>query len=330
MFRWLAKPKLDKSKLALIGASLAAVSGGLMAQTVFHDTVTQVHVIASVKNLKGELVGTLQMSDFKILDNGVPQEIRVFERQSAQPLSIALLIDVSGSTAKDLKYETDSATKFLHALLTEGNPEDAVGLFTFDSDVQELRHFTHNYVSLEKALQYVHGSGGTSLSDAIYFGAHDLEERSGRKVMVVISDGGNTTSTMDIQKCLKAAQFADAVIYPVVVVPITNPAGRNTGGEHSLIFMAQGTGGRTFFPGVGKELDQAFTDILAELRTQYFLGYYPKDVPLTKNPFHKLEVQVSRPDLRVSARNGYYGEAEVAGGSSESPSASTPTVKKKK
>ena len=73
MFRWLAKPKLDKSKLALIGASLAAVSGGLMAQTVFHDTVTQVHVIASVKNLKGELVGSLQMSDFTILDNGAPQ-----------------------------------------------------------------------------------------------------------------------------------------------------------------------------------------------------------------------------------------------------------------
>lgn len=324
MFRW-----LDKCKLALIGASLAAISGSaVLAQ--FRDTVTQVHVIASVKNLKGELVGTLQMSDFTILDNGVPQEIRVFERQSSQPLSIALLIDVSGSTAKDLKYETDSATKFLHALLTEGNPEDAVGLFTFDSDFNEVRHFTHNYVSLEKALQFLHGSGGTSLYDAIYLGAHDLEDRSGRKVLVVISDGGNTTSTMDIQKCLKAAQFADAVIYPVVVVPITNPAGRNTGGEHSLIFMAEGTGGRTFFPGVGKELDQAFTDILAELRTQYFLGYYPKDVPLTKNPFHKLEVKVNRPDLRVSARNGYYGEAEVAGGSSESPAAATPTVKKKK
>ena len=107
--------------------------GTVLAQqpTVFHDTVTQVHVIASVKNSKGELVGALQKSDFKIFDNGAPQEIRVFERQTAQPLSIALLIDVSGSTAKDLKYETDSATKFLHALLSEGNLEDAVALYTF-------------------------------------------------------------------------------------------------------------------------------------------------------------------------------------------------------
>ena len=275
-------------------------------------------------------MGALQKSDFKIFDNGAPQEIRVFERQTAQPLSIALLIDVSGSTAKDLKYETDSATKFLHALLSEGNLEDAVALYTFDSDVSEVRHYTHNYPSLDAALKSVHGSGGTSLYDAIYFAAHGLEERSGRKVIVVISDGGNTTSTMDIQKSLKAAQFADAVIYPVVVVPITNEAGRNTGGEHSLIFMAEGTGGRTFFPGYGKELDQAFSDIISELRTQYFLGYYPTDVPLTKNPFHKLEVQVNRPDLRVSARNGYYGEAVAAGGSSDAPVAVSPAGRKKK
>ena len=324
MFQW-----WDKR----IVAGLVVVCGGVLAQqqpTVFRDTVTQVHVIASVKNTKGELVGSLQKSDFTILDNGAPQEIRVFERQSSQPLSIALLIDVSGSTAKDLKYETDSASKFLKALLTEGNVEDVVGLYQFDSDVKEVKHFTHNFPSLDAALRYIHGSGGTSLYDAIYYAANDLEGRPGRKVVVVISDGGNTTSSLDIQKSLRAAQFADAVIYPVVVIPITNEAGRNTGGEHSLIFMAQGTGGRTFFPVAGKELDQAFADIISELRTQYFMGYYPKDVPLTKNPFHKLEVHVDRPDLRVSARNGYYGEAEGAGGSSSAPIAVTPTVKKKK
>lgn len=329
MFPW-----LDRRKTVALAGVLAACAGSLLlaqeGPAVFRTDVTQVHVIASVKNSKGDLVGALEKSDFTILDNGVPQEIKVFERQSSQPLSIALLIDASGSTAKDLKYETDSATKFLRALLSEGNPEDAVALFTFDSDVTEVKQFTHNYASLDNALKYIHGSGGTSLYDAIYFAAHSLESRSGRKVMVVISDGGNTTSTMDIQKCLKAAQFADAVIYPVVVVPIANEAGRNTGGEHSLIFMAAGTGGRTFFPGVAKELDQAFTDIIAELRTQYFMGYYPKDVPLTKNPFHKLEVQVNRPDLRVSARNGYYGEAEGANGSSNAPIAVTPTGRKKK
>jgi len=325
MFRWLDKG-VALTLATFVGAALLAQEA-----PVFRTNVTQVHVIASVKNTKGELVGTLEKSNFTILDNGVPQEIRVFERQSAVPLSIALLVDVSGSTAKDLKYETDSATRFLKALLTEGNAEDAVGLFTFDSDVTEVKHFTHNFGALENALKYIHGSGGTSLYDAIYFAAHDLEDRPpGRKVIVVISDGGNTTSTMLIDKCLRAAQLADAVIYPVVVVPITNEAGRNTGGEHALIYMQQGTGGRTFFPSTGKELDQAFTDILAELRTQYFMAYYPKDVPLTKNPFHRLEVKVDRSDLQVHARNGYYGEAEGADGPSSAPVAVTPTGRKKK
>ncbi|HUB80820.1 MAG TPA: VWA domain-containing protein [Bryobacteraceae bacterium] len=326
MFRWLAKTRLGLIPAALVAA--VALLGQEAA--VFRDNVTQVHVIASVKNAKGDLVGALQKSDFRIFDNGAEQEIRVFERQSAVPLSIALLIDVSGSTAKDLKYETDSATKFLKVLLSEGNPEDAGGLFTFDSDVTEVKHFTHNFASLENALKYVHGSGGTSLYDAIYFAAHDLEDRAGRKVIVIISDGGNTTSTMPIDRCLKAAQFADAIIYPVVVVPITNPAGRNTGGEHALIFMAEGTGGRTFFPSAAGELDQAFADIINELRTQYFMAFYPHNVPLTQNPFHKLEVKVNRPDLRVSARNGYYGESENGDGSSSAPVAVTPTGRKKK
>ena len=93
-------------------------------------------------------------------------------------------------------------------------------------------------------------------------------------------------------------------------MPITNDAGRNVGGENALTIMAQGTGGRTFLPSIGKELDKTFGDIITELRTQYLLGFYPHDVPLTKDPFHKLEVRLKSPELRVSARNGYYGEAE--------------------
>jgi Ca-activated chloride channel family protein len=332
MFQWLASPKSERAIAALILAGAILCGGALLAQapTVFRTNVSLVHVIASVKNSKGELVGALQKSDFQVFDNGVPQEVAVFERQTSQPVSVALLIDASGSTAKDLKYETDSATKFLRALLSEGNPNDAVALYSFDDQVREVRHFTHNYPSLDTALKYIHGSGGTSLYDAIYIASQELEVRQGRKIMVVISDGGDTTSTTDTHKTLKEAQLADAVIYPVVVVPITNDAGRNTGGEHYLIFMAEGTGGRTFFPSNAKELDKAFADIIAELRTQYYMGYYPHGVPLTKDPFHKLEVRVASADLRVSARNGYYGEAESAGGSSDAPIAVTPAGRKKK
>ena len=326
MFRW-----LDRLPAALAASSMFVLLAQQPAPTVFKDTVTQVHVLATVKDTRGELVGSLQKSDFKIFDNGAEQEIRVFERQSSQPLSVSLLIDVSGSTQKDLKYETDSAAKFLRALLTEGsNPQDAVALFSFDSDVTEVRHFTHNFPSLDNALKTIRGSGGTSLYDAIYFAASDLERRSGRKVLVVISDGGNTTSSMPIDKCLQAAQFADAVIYPVVVVPITNEAGRNTGGEHALIFMADGTGGKSFFPEAGNGLDKTFAEIISELRTQYFLAFYPTNVPLNKNPFHKLEVRVTRPDLRVSARNGYYGEYDTLSSGSPGTSVDSDIRTKKK
>ena len=330
MSRWLAK-----YKTAALGTALAAalVSATLLAQqpTVFTANVKLVHVIASVKNAKGELVGALKKSDFRVFDNGAEQEIKVFEPQSATPLSVALMIDVSGSTAKDLKYETDSATKFMHALLAQGNPADAVKLYDFDSDVREATHsFTHNYSALEASLRTIHGSGGTSVYDAVFLASGDLERREGRKVLVMVSDGGDTTSNTKIHAALKEAQLADAVIYGIVVMPITNEAGRNTGGEHALEYMAEGTGGRTFYPRDSKALDKAFIDIVNELRTQYFLGYYPKDVPLTKDPFHRLEVRVAQSDLQVSARNGYYGDAEGSVNSpSTTPIAVTPERKKK-
>jgi len=99
-------------------------------------------------------------------------------------------------------------------------------------------------------------------------------------------------------------------MYPVLVVPIANDAGRNIGGEHALITMALGTGGRVFEPTLGAALDSAFSEIIKDLRTQYLLAYYPKGVPLSKNRYHRLQVSVRRADLRVTARSGYYGEAE--------------------
>src|SRR5262249_61331669 len=124
---------------------------------------------------------------------------------------------------------------------------------------------------------------------------------------------GDTSSGKDFHAALKAAQLADAVIYSVLVMPITNDAGRNIGGENALTTLGERTGGRVFAPNLGAGIDRAFTEILQELRTQYLLGFYPKNVPLTIDPFHKLEIKV-RGDLRVSARNGYYGETESSAG----------------
>ena len=293
--------------LRAVSATLA-LAAALEAQIKVN--VNLVRVTATVKNPAGQLVGTLDKEDFEILDNGVQQQIAVFERQTAQPLSIAMLVDASGSTAKDLKYEVDSVVRFLKALFAEGNPKDAVALYSFNYQVTLHNFFTHNQAPLEHSLRMLQGDAGTSLYDAIYFASRHLEEREGRKVMVIVTDGGDTTSVKDFHAALDSAQLADATIYPVLVVPISNDAGRNLGGEHALTTMALGTGGRVFQPALGTAMDTAFSDIIKDLRTQYLLGYYPKDVPLTKDRFHRLQVRVRRPDLRVTARNGYYGEAE--------------------
>jgi Ca-activated chloride channel family protein len=315
MFRW-----RSRIGLAIFATAGAAGAFHLFAQQtpVIKVNVNLVRIVATVKNSAGQLVGALKKEDFEVLDNGVKQEIALFERQTDQPLSVALLVDVSGSTAKDLKYETDSATRFVRVLLTQGNPNDQVALYGFDDEVWLVNNFTHSAAILENSLKKIHGSAGTSLYDAIWLAATEgLEMREGRKVLVVVSDGGNTTSTKDAHQALEAAQLANAVIYPVVDLPITNDAGRNIGGENALTFMAQGTGGRTFFPSSGPQLDKAFDDIISELRTEYLIGFYPHDVPLTKDRFHRLEVHAHAPELRVSARNGYYGDSETYSGSPE-------------
>jgi Ca-activated chloride channel family protein len=279
--------------------------------------VRLVRVVATVKDPSGALVSSLEKSDFMLRDNGVPQEISVFERRTEQPLSVALLIDNSGSTAKDLRYETDSVVRFLRVLFSEGNPQDALGLFSFNYQIIQQHQFSRNAASIERALRGLKGEAGTALYDAIYLAAGELQHRQGRRVIVIVTDGGDTVSSKDFHGALEAAQIADCIIYPILVVPIENDAGRNIGGENALAGLAGGTGGRVFLPSLGASMDRAFDQIIRELRTQYFLAYYPKNVPTTKDRFHRLELRTSRPELQVVTRSGYYGDARQDGGGPE-------------
>ena len=315
---------MKMSRLPVKRLFTACLAGGILAPllaaqqpTTFRADVSLVRVVATVKTDAGKIVGTLGKDDFEIYDNGVKQQIAVFEHQTEQKLSVVLLVDTSGSTAKELKYESDSSLRFFRAFLGEGNPLDTAALYTFNWEIREQQPFSRDLKAFDARLKLLHGDAGTAMYDAVYLAALKLEPREGRKVIVVVTDGGDTVSKLTVHKALEAAQLADAVIYAIVVVPITNEAGRNIGGEHALDFMAKGTGGRIFMPTLGAELDKAFTDILTELRTQYLLGFYPQNVPTAKQKFHTLDVRVKTPDLRVSARNGYYGEVE--GGVSGSP-----------
>ncbi|MGH9611480.1 MAG: VWA domain-containing protein [Bryobacteraceae bacterium] len=293
----------------LLGVLLLGGIFVLAQENIFRMDVRLVRLLVTVKDSAGGLVGSLNKQDFTVLDDGVPQTVSVFERRTEQPLSIAVMVDTSGSTAKDLRYELDSVSRFLHALLREGNPEDAAALYSFNWQVTLQAAFTRRINQLEYLLRRLHSEGGTSLYDAVYLASRSTEGREGRHVLVVVTDGGDTTSDIDFNGALEAAQLAETIIYPILVIPITNDAGRNTGGEHALTTIAQRTGGRVFAPNLGPSLDAAFDEILRELRTQYYLGFYPQNVPPTKNRFHMIAVKVSRPGLHVFTRSGYYGEA---------------------
>jgi Ca-activated chloride channel family protein len=139
-----------------------------------------------------------------------------------------------------------------------------------------------------------------------------MQERSGRHVIVLVTDGGDTVSAKNYHDALRAVHDADAVLYAILVMPITNDAGRNIGGENALAGLAQSTGGKVFAPGING-LDMVFDEILTDLRTQYLLGFYPKSVPTTKDPFHKIVITTANPNLRVLSRTGYYGDSETSG-----------------
>jgi Ca-activated chloride channel family protein len=295
----------------LLGYAALSASGQstLSAQGTIRVNVRLVPLLVTVKDAKGELVGSLKASDFTVYDSGVQQEIRVFEPNTDRPLSISVLIDDSGSTLKDMKYETSSVEKFFKALLGEGNSKDAACVVSFSSTVGLLQDFTRSFSRLQNSLRQLHPEGGTSLYDAIFAASDATRERDGRHVLVIVTDGDDTTSRVHYNEALRQAQQADAIIYPIIVVPITNDAGRNVGGENALAQMAKDTGGRTFYPSVGAQLDRAFTDILRDLRRQYMVGYYPHDLPKDVKSFHEVRVQMVRPDLQPSTRRGYYGDS---------------------
>jgi Ca-activated chloride channel family protein len=296
-----------------IGIAFGVVFDIAKAQSTFKVDVKLVRLLVSVKDARGQLVGSLEKPDFTVYDSGVKQDVAVFEHNTALPLSVSLLIDTSGSTAKDLRYETTSLEKFIRALLRGGNPDDAAALYSFNDQVTQLTSFTRREQRLIDSLKELRASAGTSFYDAILLSSREQLRREGRHVIVAVTDGGDTTSDKKFADAREAAQNADAVVYPILVRPITNDAGRNLGGERALDTIANDTGGRVFQPSGAAALDEAFDQILRDLRTQYLVAYYPRNLPADAPRFHLVRVELSRKDLRATTRTGYYGDAPLTG-----------------
>jgi Ca-activated chloride channel family protein len=269
----------------------------------YHVNVRLVNVFLNVTDATGAPIGGLNQNDFSLSEDGVPQKIAFFERETDMPLSIVLAIDTSLSTRKDLPLELSSARRFAHAIL---RPEDGLSLYSFSETVSEITKFTSDARAIDKAIDRIRLGSATALYDALYLGSHALEPRQGRKVMVVITDGGDTVSSVNYREAVRAAQQAEAILYSIIIVPVEASAGRDTGGEHALVQLSADTGGRYFYATSVSQIDEAFRKISDELRTQYLLAYYPSQ-RLTDSDFRRIQVTVKGASAdRVRNRTGYY------------------------
>jgi Ca-activated chloride channel family protein len=285
-------------------------SPGEDPSATFKVNVKLVNVFATVTNGGGAPVSSLKQEDFQVFEDGKAQQIAVFHRESELPLSIVVAIDTSLSTRGDQKLELESARRFAHAIL---RPIDGLSLFQFSEVVDQLTPFTADLHTIDRAINRVHSGAATALYDTLYLGSDALLARRGRKVMVVITDGGDTVSKTSYQEAVRAAQEAEVILYSIIIVPIENSAGRDTGGEHALIQLSRDTGGKYFYASGMSQLDAAFQQISDELRTQYLIAYYP-NTRLADSDYRRIEIKVdpatknypNPSDLSVRNRTGYY------------------------
>jgi Ca-activated chloride channel family protein len=263
--------------------------------------VDLVGVLATVTTPEGALVSNLKKEDFELYENGKPQDIALFAKQAEQSLRLCILFDSSSSIMTELKTQQEAAIEFLQSIL---RPSDYASVFQVSEEVNEVVRFTNHPEKLGNAIRAIRPKGGTSLYDAIFLASERLFKTKGRKVIVVISDGTDTTSQVQLKDCLRMAQNSEAVIYALVVQPIKSEPGRNLAGEHSMIYLTEKTGGKFFKVSSPESLLSSYASISEELRTQYYLGYYPNQKG-EKEEFRKIEIRVNNPLYRVRHREGY-------------------------
>lgn len=282
--------------------------------TVITVNVNLVNIVCSVRDKHGAYVKDLRKEDFEIREDGRRQEISHFAREVDSPLTVALMVDVSGSVANIIGTEKAAAARFFSEVL---RPSDKAMLVGFAQLIAVWQDLTSSPANLEAALDRAgpfammpartweaRPRGGTLLYDAVNLVAtNKLRKLPGRKTMVLITDGEDNGSLVTLEAASRAAQEADAVIYAIHYEDEAKT--HRVSGVSALEKLSEPTGGRTFHVSKRKPLEEIFETIREEMRSQYGLGYKPPN-PATDGTFHRLEVKSTRSGLKVQARTGYY------------------------
>jgi VWFA-related protein len=352
--------RLSRRDLFRSAASLVAADFVLRGQqdTTFSTDVKVVNVLATVRTKKGEIVTDLNKEDFDLTEDGKPQVIKYFSRETNLPLTLGLLVDTSGSTRKVLPEEHNAASAFVEKVLRED--KDHAFLIHFDREVELLRDLTSSRQKLEKALNLLepsdssgggggrggsgggyprggggrssgggHHGGGTLLYDSILLAGDELmQKQTGRKALILMSDGEDNGSKTTLAAGIASAQRSDSLVYTIFFKGEEgfNPmqhggfgGGRHGGmggpprsqesrpdGKKIMQQIARETGGAFFEVSSKHPIDKAFAQIEEELRNQYSLGY-SSDNKSSDSGYRRITVTAKRNGLAVQAREGYYG-----------------------
>lgn len=278
--------------------------------------VELVNVLFSLRDKKNALIGTGKKEDFTVFEDGKQQEVKFFARETDLPLTIGLLVDVSGSQARLIPEERVAAAQFFDEVLRK---KDMAFLISFGAEAELLQDLTGSPRLLREGLGQLRlnsGVGGlhpgpvptakqrgTILYDAVVLAAEEkLKQEVGRKAIVLITDGVDMGSTYNRQQAIEAAHRADAIIYGVYFADVRGFGG---GGEGDMKRMSEETGGRFFSVGRNLSLTDIFRQIQEEMRSQYVIGYSSTN-EARDGGFRKLEIRPADKNLKVQARKGYY------------------------
>jgi VWFA-related protein len=287
-------------------------------QPVFSTDVKVVNVLATVRSKNGSLVGNLSQDDFLLSEEGRPQTIRYFARESNLALTVGLMVDTSASQRRVLDGERGASLRFLDQVVREG--KDQVFIMQFDSVVQVRQALTSSVGRLEDALAYVdtettrqlrmQQGGGTLLYDAVARASDEImRKQSGRKALIVLSDGVDFGSAGTAQDAVEAAERADTLIYSILY---SDPGayglfGGGHDGKSVLQRLSNETGGSFFEVSKKQSLDQVFDVLQEELRNQYSLGYV-SDKPATISEFRSIQLTAKQKGVAVQARHHYWAQ----------------------
>lgn len=271
--------------------------------------VEVVNILATVRDKKGHYVGDLTAEDFDVYEDGVKQQIQFFNYESgadAQPLTIVLALDTSGSVKEKLDFEQEAAMEFLRQTLRPN--KDMAAVVMFDSELYLVQDFSFDLKTLEQAIQDIRAGGATKLYDAVFTISEDLlAYEVGRRVLVVLSDGADTQSAVLAEDAIRSAQRHDVLIYGIGV--------RTRGFDADfgkLEDFAKATGGLFFKSKTDlRRLREVFSQINKEIKNQFSLGYVSTN-KTRDGGFRRVEVKVRRRGLKVTHRKGYYAEESTS------------------